>query len=53
MKIPSVGREFIKYDCKDKDGHIPYLYESDLEKINRIRTKIYSKTFKRTNTVKH
>ena len=53
LKIPSVGREFTKYDSKDKDGHYPYLYEGDLPKVERIREKIYSKPFLRTNTVKN
>ena len=41
MKIPSVGREFTKYDSKGKDGHFPYLYESEIPKIDRLRKKIY------------
>ena len=35
MKIPSVGREFTKYDSKGKDGAYPYLYESDIPKLDR------------------
>ena len=53
MKISGVGREFEKYSDRGKDGKMPYLYQSDIPKIERIRKKIYTKTFKTTNTVKH
>lgn len=53
IKISGIGRQFEKYSDRDKNGKMPYLYESDIPKIERIRKKIYTKTFKTTNTVKH
>ena len=38
--------EFIKLSSKDKVGHLPYLYESDMKKIERIRSKLVENTGK-------
>ena len=32
---------------------MPYLYESEIPKLDRIREKIYVKTFKTTNAIKN
>jgi hypothetical protein len=53
MKIPSCGREFSSYNSKGKDGKLPYLYESDILKLERIRSVINEKTFKKNNTAKN
>lgn len=38
IKVPASPDEFMKYSSRDKHGHLPYLYESDLQRISRIRS---------------
>ncbi len=40
FKIPEIGRQFSGYNSKDKDGKLPYLYESSLNKIQQGKSNI-------------
>ena len=45
-----MGREFTNFTAHDKEGHLPYLYQSDIPKIYRIRSSISGDNFGLINT---
>ena len=45
VKLPTAGRQFSKYDEKDKDGHLPYHYKSNVRKLERIKSEMKQKKF--------
>jgi hypothetical protein len=53
LKIPAKGREFVHYNSKDKDGHLPYLYEADFAKFSRIQSSVTAPTIKKVNTAQN
>ena len=51
VKIPAVRKTFLRVSGRDKDGHLPYLYETDEPKMLRIRSSLCESPFKKVNTV--
>lgn len=53
LKIPAKGKEFVNYNSKDKDGHLPYLYEADFDKITRRQSNVVGPIIKKVNTAQN
>lgn len=51
MKIPAKGKEFVDYNSRDKEGHLPYLYDAGFERIRKMKSNICDDTMKKINTV--
>ncbi len=51
MRIPAKGKEFVNYNSKDKEGHLPYLYDAGFERIRKMKFNICDDTIKKINTV--
>ena len=50
VKIPASRKTFLRVSGRDKNGHLPYLYETDEVKMNRIRSSLCEPSFKKVNT---
>jgi len=50
MKVSAARKTFMRFNSRDKDGHLPMLYEVDYAKMNKIRWNILGSYFKNVNT---
>ena len=51
MKICSVSKEFNTIDRRNQDGSIPYLYQSEVPKLETIKQKLHEIPFRRPNSI--